>query len=92
LDWDRITKKEALRRKKLIEKQEKTSVILYKTKHGFHAEIIKDATVEENFKLREKYWDDPTRLEISKQRYEDTGSGHDILFDVKGDHWRERIW
>jgi len=92
LDLDNITKEQAIQKARQIEKEQKAPVILYQTKHGFHIEILKDVTVEENFEIRKKYGDDPKRLEISKKRYKITGKGHDILFAQKNGYWRKRIW
>ena len=92
LDLDNITKEQAIQKARQIEKEQKAPVILYQTKHGFHIEILKDVTVEENIRIREKYGDDPRRIEIGKKRYKITGEGYDVLFAYKDEHWRERIW
>jgi len=59
LDWDGISLETARKRQNKIEKKEQTSTLLYKTKNGFHLEIIFKVPllVSENFKLREKYYD-----------------------------------
>lgn len=94
LDWDGISLQKANRRASHIETQEGGSTTtLYKTLHGFHCVLLFNhlVSVNDNFKLREKYWDDENRIKISKLRYETIGYGHDILFDCKNKHWREQI-
>ena len=93
LDWDNITASEAHRRASHIETMEEASTTLYKTLHGFHCVLVfkGDVSVDDNFKLREKYWDDQNRLKISKLRYQTLGYGEDILFDCKNGHWRKQI-
>ena len=94
LDWDDITLDVALERQKTIEEKEKIQTLLYQTAHGFHLELIfkHNISVADNFTIREKYWDDEKRLNVSKQRHMTSGSGHDILFTIKNNHWRVPIW
>ena len=93
LDWDNIMLQEARRRRQDIETQEKVSTTLYKTLHGFHCVLLFNhpVSVEDNFQIRERYWDDVNRLKISKLRYKTIGYGHDLLFHSKNKHWREKI-
>lgn len=93
LDWDNISLKTARKRQNKIEQNEQVSTLLYRTRNGFHLEIIFKIPllVTENFRLREKYWDCLRRLEYSKRRYLLTGNGFDILFNYKKGHWRKMI-
>ena len=93
LDWDDISLETARKRQNKIEKKEQTSTLLYKTKNGFHLEIIYKIPllITENFKLREKYYDCKQRLMYSKMRYETSGEGFDILFNLKKGVWRKMI-
>lgn len=93
LDWDNIMLHEAQRRRQEIERKEGVSTILYQTTHGYHCVLLFNhpVSVEDNFKLRERYWDDKNRLKISKLRYKTIGCGWDLLFDCKNGHWRTQI-
>jgi len=93
LDWDNISLKTARKRQNKIEKKEQTSTLLYKTRHGFHLEIIyiSPLTITENLRLREKYHDCKQRLLYSRLRYETTGTGYDILFNMKKGKWRKLL-
>ena len=93
LDWDNISLRTARKRQNKIEQKEQASTLLYKTRNGFHLEIIFKIPllVTENFKLREKYHDCKKRMMYSKMRYDTIGEGHDILFNMKQSHWREMI-
>lgn len=93
IDWDNINIYEAIARKTNIEKIEKIPTMLFRTKNGYHIKLYfnREISVEENFKIRKKYDDCKQRLEYSTKRYEATGNGHDILFNMKKNHWRELI-
>lgn len=93
LDWDNISLKTARKRQNKIEQNEQVSTLLYRTRNGFHLEIIseKPLLVSENFKLREKYHDCKQRMMYSKMRYDTIGEGHDILFNYKQGYWRQLI-
>ena len=93
LDWDNISLKTAHKRQNKIEENEKASTLLYKTAHGYHLEIVfrLPLTITENFKMREKYHDCKKRLMYSKLRLETTGSGNDILFNMKEGTWRKLL-
>jgi hypothetical protein len=94
LDWDDINLKKAKKRKKKVERETGCQTILYMTQHGFHLEIIfdRDVSVDENFRIREKFWDCKDRLDIGKRRYKTVGRGHDVLFCEKNGFKRKRIW
>lgn len=95
LDWDNIDLNEALRRRTIVENQEKTSTLLFRTLHGFHLYILfkKDVSVDQNFSVREKYWDCKNRLNYSKSRFMTTNRKDDIdiLFTMKNGFFEELI-
>lgn len=94
LDKDDFSVEEGKQLRDKIEKNEDCQVILYKTKHGVHLELIFERKIplKENFKIREKYDDCKGRLQVGRKRLRVTGSGHDILFHQKNDYIRKRIW
>ncbi|RLF34561.1 MAG: hypothetical protein DRM98_00430 [Thermoplasmata archaeon] len=94
LDWDGISLEDAKRRQEKIEQAENVQTILFETKHGFHLELIypTPVSVEEGFKIREKYDDCKTRMVIGRKRFNVTGTGHDILFTMKNGFIRKRVW
>lgn len=93
LDWDNISLRTARKRQQKIEQKEPASTLLYKTRNGFHLEMIfkSPLLVTENFRLREKYYDCKQRLMYSKMRYDTIGEGYDILFSYKDGYWRKMI-
>lgn len=92
IDKDGISEDEAKHLKKKIECEKKCQVILYKTKNGFHLELLfsDELSVEDRFKIRKKYGDCSERLRISKLNSR-AKSSKDILFTVKNNHLRHRI-
>lgn len=89
IDKDHITLEEARKLRDAIQTQEKCQVILWKTKNGFHLELVykKPVLKKENFAIREKYGDCPERMRISRLR----GYPYDVLFSVKDGHWRTLV-
>jgi hypothetical protein len=89
VDKDGIALEEAKTLKSLMQEQEKCQILLWQTNRGFHFELIykKEITKEENFAIREKYGDCPSRLRISKLR----GEPYDVLFSIKDGNWRKLI-
>jgi len=98
IDLDYTPLKDTLELKDRILKEQKanglTQILVFQTKHGYHLELIynRPVTVEENFRLREKYRDCKKRMEFSKKRYEIIKNNYDILFQIKEGFWRKRIW
>lgn len=95
LDWDAIGIEECRKRASDIERQEKATVILYKTMHGFHALIIMpyEITAEENIQIRRKYGDDERRIAVGIKRYNTTRriQDLDVLFAKKNGYMRRPI-
>jgi len=93
IDWDGISIQEAKKRQKNIEKTENISTLLFRTQNGYHIKLFFDYEIipSENFMIRETYKDCKKRLEYSKARYDATGSGYDILFNMKKGIWREML-
>jgi len=89
IDKDHITLEEATALRDTILQQEHCQVLLWKTQHGFHLELVYTESVSKkrNFMLREKYHDCPERMRISRLR----GDPYDVLFSIKDGHWRELI-
>ena len=95
LDWDSISSQEAQKRVSDIERQEGVRVMLYQTKHGYHAVLQYpcEVSTEENIRLRKKYWDDEKRLSVGIMRYKTTGriEDLDVLFTRKNGHLRRPL-
>ncbi|MBS3748192.1 MAG: hypothetical protein KGY67_00650 [Candidatus Thermoplasmatota archaeon] len=93
LDWDNISLDEAFKRINIIENKEHIQTLLFETKHGFHVYLFfkREISPFENFRIREKYWDCPLRLQYSKARFETTGKDYDILFTMKSDFFEKLI-
>lgn len=89
IDKDHIALEEALLLRTRIEEEQHCQVLLWKTKHGFHLEIVYKIPIskEDNFKIRERYGDCPERMRISRLR----GYPYDVLFSIKDGHWRTLI-
>jgi len=87
IDKDNITLQQAKKLRDAIKKTEKCPVLLWKTKHGFHFELVfkQQVSREKNFLLREKYDDCKERLRISHMRKEP----YDILFTRKNGHFKK---
>ena len=96
LDYASLPSVIELKRKILKEQKQNglTQVIVFKTKHGYHLELIynRNISAEENFQIREQYGDCEKRMEYSKKRYNLIGDSYDILFQVKEGVWRRRVW
>ena len=96
LDYANLPSVIELKRKILKEQKQNglTQVIVFKTKHGYHLELIynRNISAEENFQIREQYGDCEKRMEYSKKRYNLIGDSYDILFQVKEGVWRRRVW
>ena len=96
LDYANLPSVIELKRKILREQKQNglTQVIVFKTKHGYHLELIynRNISAEENFQIREQYGDCEKRMEYSKKRYNLIGDSYDILFQVKEGMWRRRVW
>jgi len=96
LDYANLPSVIELKRKILKEQKQNglTQVIVFKTKHGYHLELIynRNISAEENFQIREQYGDCEKRMEYSKKRYNLIGDSYDILFQVKEGMWRRRVW
>jgi len=94
IDRDEISLEEAKSLKTRIESEQNCQVILYQTKRGFHFILIYDSelTKKENFEIREKYDDCTERLKLSKLRDRIPDVPTDILFSMKNNHWRRRVW
>lgn len=94
LDWDDISIDVAKERQGKIESIEHISTLLFQTENGFHCELLCpcEVPVSEDFRIREKYWDDKRRLYYSKLRHDHLGLGHhDFLFSFKNGHGRRLI-
>ena len=96
LDYANLPSVIELKRKILKEQKQNglTQVIVFKTKHGYHFELIynRNISAEENFQIREQYGDCEKRMEYSKKRYNLIGDSYDILFQMKEGVWRRRVW
>ena len=96
LDYANLPSVIELKRKILKEQKQNglTQVIVFKTKHGYHLELIynRNISAEENFQIREQYGDCEKRMEYSKKRYNLIGDSYDILFQMKEGVWRRRVW
>ena len=98
IDLDNVSLERAIKLKYIILNEEKknglTQILVFQTKHGYHLELIynRNMTVKENFMVRKQYGDCPIRQMYSKERYELLAGGYDILFHVKDNHWRRRVW
>ncbi|MFW6173726.1 MAG: hypothetical protein ACOC5T_08280 [Elusimicrobiota bacterium] len=94
IDKDDYSVEQGKTLKDTIEQNENCQVILYKTKHGIHLELLFDKKInlKENLKIREKYDDCRGRRQVGIKRLRVTGSGHDILFHKKNGFTRERVW
>jgi len=98
LDLDYYDLPSVIELKRRILKEEEqnglTQVLVFKTKHGYHLELIynRDIPPEENFLIREKYGDCERRLEYSQRRYMLLGDCYDILFHEKKGFLRRRVW
>ena len=86
LDWDDINLEEAERRLDMLQGLEFTKMRLWNSPSGkgFHVEIFGlKKTWEEQIELREKFWDDPKRIQFDSARIK-KGICCNILFDKKG--------
>jgi hypothetical protein len=94
LDKDDISLLEAKQLKEQILKEQDCQIILYQTNRGFHFQLIfqKEKTQKEGFKIRKKYGDCKERMRLSKLRSKIPHVPTDILFSVKNNIWRRRVW
>lgn len=94
LDKDNIDETTARQLKNKILKEQDCQVILYETKHGYHFELIynKKISEKENFTIRKKYGDCKERLRISQLKSRKKTGNIDILFTMKNNYLRKRIW
>ena len=98
IDLDNIKVEQAMQLKQLILKEEKlnglTQILVFQTKHGYHLELIynRKISIKENFMIRAKYGDCEYRRKYSKERLNLLDGGYDILFSVKDNYWRRRVW
>jgi hypothetical protein len=94
IDKDNISEKEVRKLKKKIEDEQHCQVILYKTKNGYHLELIfnNDMSLREAFAKREEYGDCSERIRISKLNSRISTHATDILFSMKNSYLRKRLW
>jgi hypothetical protein len=91
LDKDNISETEVRKLKEKIQKEQNCQVILYRTKNGYHLELLFDNDVD-SFKIRKKYGDCSERLRISSLKCRKICGETDILFTIKNGYQRERMW